>query len=227
MSRFTKCRPGKSIRRATLVRVPPQKGQRQARGLARQQQILGAALKLFATNGYRSTSLATIADAVGLSEAGVLHHFPSKEALLHAVLLHRDELFPDAEAYVAQAGGGLPSLRRVPVLAQVLLDQPVLMRFDAVVGGESIAEGGAIRDHFRKRMRLIRRALSAMLNEGIRRGELRPDTDADMVATEIVAFMDGVQTQWLLDPKRIDLGAVYQHYIDRLTDSLVAVGQDV
>ena len=206
--------------------MPPRKGQRQARGLARQQQILDAALELFATNGYRSTSLATIAEAVGLSEAGVLHHFPSKEALLRAVLAYRDNANPDAEVYVAAAGGGLSSLRRFPLLAQVLLDQPVLMRFDEVVGGESIAEGGAVRAHFRNRMRLIRKAVATMLEEGVRRGELRAGIDVDAVATEIVAFMDGIQTQWLLDPKRIDLRAAYQHYIEHLADSLSAVGQD-
>jgi AcrR family transcriptional regulator len=200
--------------------MPPQKGQRQARGRARQQQILDAGLKLFANNGYRSTSLATIAAKVGLTEAGVLHHFSSKEELLRAVLAHRDSLNPDAESHVAQPGGGLESLNRIPTLAQVLLDQPVLMRFDAVVGGESIAEGGAVLAHFRTRMRQIRQSLVAMLEEGIRRGELRRDIDAEAIATEIVAFMDGIQTQWLLDPKRINLRAAYQHYIDGLTDRL-------
>jgi hypothetical protein len=87
------------------------------------------------------------------------------------------------------------------------------MRFDAVVGGESIAEGGAVLTHFRTRMRQIRQSLVAMLEEGIRRDELRRDIDVEAIATEIVAFMDGIQTQWLLDPKRINLRGAYKHYI--------------
>jgi AcrR family transcriptional regulator len=200
--------------------MPPLKGQRQARGLARRRQILDVALALFAERGYRSTSLAAIARAVGLTEAGVLHHFGSKEALVLAVLDHRDAANPDAEAHVADPGGGMESLRRIATLAKVLADEPVLMRFDAVVGGEAIAEGGKVYDHFRDRMANIRRALAQMLNEGIRRRELRADIDVRAVAAEIVAFMDGIQTQWLLDPRHIDLQAAYQCYVDHLAIEL-------
>ena len=201
--------------------VPPQKGQRQARGLARRQQILDTCLHLFAANGYRSTSLATVAEAVGLTEAGVLHHFRSKEELVLAVLAHRDAADPDAEAQVAEPGGGLESMRRIPALARALLNQPVLMRFDSVVQGEGISEGGPVLLHFRQRMRYIRKALGGMLKEGVRRGELRQDIDINSIATEIVAFMDGIQTQWLLDPRRIDLEAAYGHYIENLAQQLL------
>jgi len=89
--------------------MPPKKGQRQARGLARQDQILDAAFDLFANNGVRQTTIAAVADRVGLSEAGVLHHFTSKEELLLAVLHRVDASFPDAETFMAEPGGGVGS----------------------------------------------------------------------------------------------------------------------
>ena len=49
------------------------------------------AARLFAATGYRGTSLADVAQAAGLSNAGLLHHFPSKEQLLIEVLRRRDE----------------------------------------------------------------------------------------------------------------------------------------
>jgi len=55
------------------------------------QRILDAALEVFAQCGYRSGSLREIATRVDMSEAGLLHHFPSKITLLEAVLEHRDE----------------------------------------------------------------------------------------------------------------------------------------
>lgn len=200
--------------------MPPQKGQRQARGIARQQQILDAAFGLYASHGYRSTSLAAVAAAVGITEAGVLHHFPSKDALLAAVLTHRDSPDPDTEAWVAEPGGGLESLRRIPALAQVLVDNPLLARFDAVVGAESLADTGPAAAHFRARLRRIRKVLAAAVTAGVERGEVAPDVDADAVAIEIVAFMDGIQTQWLLDPDRIDLAAAYRSYIEGLVTRL-------
>lgn len=195
------------------------KGQRQARGIARRQQILDAAFELFATLGYRTATLAMVAERVGLTEAGVLHHFPSKEALLLAVLEARDTAFPDTEAWVAAPGGGLGSLRRLPATARVLVDQPLLARFDVVVGGESVASGGPALAYFQQRMAAIRGAIAAMLDEGVRRGELRSDIDAKQTADEIVAFMAGIQLLWLLDPS-LDLVAAYEEYVKRLESEL-------
>lgn len=196
--------------------MPPTKGHRQQRGLARQQQIREAAFELFAANGYRSTTIAMVAERVGISDTGVLHHFPSKEALLLAVLEARDHPDVDAELFTATPGGGLGSLRRLPILAQVLLDQPLLMRFDSVVGGESISEGGAAFEHFRDRLALARKGLEAMIAIGIQRGEIRADVDAHTIAQHLVAFMSGIQTQWLFDPESIDLRAAYKSFITML-----------
>jgi AcrR family transcriptional regulator len=48
--------------------------------------ILDRAAALFARRGFAKTSVQEVADAVGLSKAGLLHHFPSKEVLHQAVL---------------------------------------------------------------------------------------------------------------------------------------------
>ena len=61
-------------------------------------QVLAAATRLFAAHGFDGTSLQSIADALGVTKAAVLHHFPSKEALRAAVvegiLGHWQEMFP-------------------------------------------------------------------------------------------------------------------------------------
>src|SRR3954471_9368047 len=62
-----------------------------AKGRARREAIRAAANELFAAQGFRGASLAAIAARVGLSEAGVLHHFPSKEHLLLELLELRHE----------------------------------------------------------------------------------------------------------------------------------------
>lgn len=49
-------------------------------------EILDAALELFAAEGFHGTGLREIARAVGVREGAIYHHFPSKEALLDAVL---------------------------------------------------------------------------------------------------------------------------------------------
>ena len=48
--------------------------------------ILDRAAALFARRGFAKTSVQDVADAVGLSKTGLLHHYPSKDALHEAVL---------------------------------------------------------------------------------------------------------------------------------------------
>ncbi|WP_041528140.1 TetR/AcrR family transcriptional regulator [Paracoccus aminophilus] len=48
--------------------------------------IIDRAAGLFARHGFTHTSIQQIADAVGYSKAGLLHHFPSKQAIYDAVL---------------------------------------------------------------------------------------------------------------------------------------------
>ncbi|MCP3803495.1 TetR/AcrR family transcriptional regulator [Allokutzneria sp. A3M-2-11 16] len=49
-------------------------------------EIVAIAGRLFGSQGYGATSVQQIADAMGYSKAAVLYHFPSKDALLGAVL---------------------------------------------------------------------------------------------------------------------------------------------
>lgn len=48
--------------------------------------ILDRAAGLFAKHGFAHTSLQQIADAVNYSKAGLLHHYPSKQAIYEAAL---------------------------------------------------------------------------------------------------------------------------------------------
>lgn len=57
-----------------------------APGRSRREEILDAASALFAERGYHGASLRDISRRVGISHPGMLHHFPSKEALLAAVI---------------------------------------------------------------------------------------------------------------------------------------------
>src|SRR5947209_19686056 len=72
-----------------------------AKGEDRKQRILAVAQRLLTRNGWRTTTLAQIAGEAGVSPAGLLHHFESKEQLLHAVLDIRDA---DDDANADRAG---------------------------------------------------------------------------------------------------------------------------
>ena len=63
--------------------------------------ILDHAAALFARRGFAKTSVQDVADAVGLSKAGLLHHFPSKDALHEAVRAQAEQLAQRALDQVA------------------------------------------------------------------------------------------------------------------------------
>jgi AcrR family transcriptional regulator len=56
--------------------------------------VLDAALQLFASQGYRATTMREIADAAGVSTGNVYHHFPDKERIFRELI---DEYFAIAE----------------------------------------------------------------------------------------------------------------------------------
>ncbi|MFE0737991.1 TetR/AcrR family transcriptional regulator [Streptomyces sp. NPDC058855] len=67
------------------------------RGALRREQILQAAEELFGTDGFGATSLRALAKRVGVTHAGILRHFPSKEDVLRALLDRlTEDLMPDA-----------------------------------------------------------------------------------------------------------------------------------
>ena len=70
-------------------------GRRQPRSrpetLVRRREILDAAVDIFGAKGFTGGTLQDIADQVGMTHAGILHHFGSKDQLLLEVLEHRDQ----------------------------------------------------------------------------------------------------------------------------------------
>src|SRR3712207_8122613 len=81
--------------------------------------ILDRAAALFARRGFAKTSVQDIADAVGLSKTGLLHHYPSKDALHEAVLAQAGTL---GRRGLDQGGGLPPGPARDPHVLEVLGD---------------------------------------------------------------------------------------------------------
>lgn len=190
--------------------------------LPTREQILDAAFRLFATDGIRQTTLADVALQVGVQEADVRRHFDEADSLLLGVLEWIDSSFVDAEIHMAGAPwSSEESLRRLSAGAEVLAERPLLARLRVVVSFEAIVREGVARKYVQERTDAIRWWFSQILLEGMRRGEFAPDVDPDARAAEMVAFMEGIQIQWLLHPDRIDLVAAYESYLDDVLDQIM------
>lgn len=183
-------------------------GQAKARGpyaktAARQADILRAARDSFADRGYAGASLRDIAERAGITHAGLLHHFRSKEELLAAVLAQRDtEEWREGEA---QVDGRTEALGRY--LVEVLLrhqKSPELMRLWLELAAASSRPDHPAHDYFVERHGRSRAHLAQAAREQSAQGKLREGLSPEQAAVLLQAVLNGLQMQWLLDP-RIDL----------------------
>jgi AcrR family transcriptional regulator len=185
-----------------------------AKGEDRRQRILAVAERLLARNGWRNTSLAQIAKEAGVTPAGLLHHFESKEQLLNAVLDARDA---DDDAHADYRGGDLiTELSRVPERFE---RAPELIGTFTVLLVENIAPDAPLHDRIHKRYRDAVEIIRDIIERGQREGLYRADLHAANKAVEILAFINGMETLWLLDPS-LPLTEVFKGYAESLAREL-------
>lgn len=170
----------------------------------RRTEIVRAALEVIAERGYRGASMAAVAERVGLTQQGLLHHFPTKDALLVAVLRERDQW--DA----------VPDTRwRVDLLTSLVeyntMRPAIIQTFSALLG-ESVTEGHPAREYFTERYTRVRTSMAAALRAEY--GDRLPNgLTPERTAPLLVAVMDGLQYQWLLDPESVDMPGAFRDFL--------------
>ena len=180
-----------------------------AAGREAQRAIVDAARIVFAERGFRAGSLREVGERAGLSAANVVHHFGSKEGLLLAVLEARDE-GNAAELPELFARGELVRGLRTLVRANSL--ERDLIRLYTILGTEATDPEHPAHDHFRTRYADIRGHLATGIEQARRTGALPPGPDAGEMAASLLAVMDGLQTQWLLD-EAFDMAAAFDAHL--------------
>jgi AcrR family transcriptional regulator len=180
-----------------------------AKGEDRKQRILAVAQRLLTRNGWRATTLAQIAGEAGVTPAGLLHHFESKEQLLHAVLDARDL---DDESHADRAGDLLAQISQV---AERFNRAPELLSTFTVLLVENILPDAPLHDRMLTRQQDATDIVAAAIRRGQADGSYRTDLDPAVKAVEILAFIHGMETLWLLDPS-IPLTAVFKQYVETL-----------
>jgi AcrR family transcriptional regulator len=181
------------------------------KGDARREQILDTALDVIAERGYSGATIRQIAEAAGLSVAGLQHHFGSKEQLLAEVLRRRDSRAVD-EADVV----GSPRITETfTTRIQQNMAVPGLIQLYARLSAESTEPSHPSHDAFRQRYEAIRSAAADGIRAAQELGQLREGLDPELVAAMLLALEDGLQVQWLLDGD-IDIAAHMGYFLELL-----------
>lgn len=182
---------------------------------ASKEKIIQAATKFFAEKGFRGATLADIAQAADLSEAGLIHHFPSKSHLLMAVLTERDRLDKDRfdPRKVGNQGDILSSFKELVKHNETV---PGLVQLFTTLVAESIFEQHPGHEFFIRRYQVTRYETLEGVRQGQCDGTIRSDVSADHLTIMLYAMMDGIQIQWLLEPENINMSAIFIDFVHLL-----------
>lgn len=183
-------------------------------GIKTRKKILREAIRLFATYGYAGTSVDMIARAAGLGKSGVFWHFPTKEKLLQAVL---EKIIRDFIFQVVSAARGIQKFDDKSLLSLAIrTDERITLRDLAgsravfALMMESANFNNEAAPQFRNRWNLYRDFLSSVVQTGQKKGVFRRDVDPKWAGILIVGLLNGIFSQWFVDPPAIDLAAAYQ-----------------
>lgn len=163
-----------------------------AKSSARRAEIIERASEAFSASGFHGASLREIAAAVGLTQPGLIHHFGSKDALLAAVLEHKDATSVDA----FDTEHVLPALRTL--MAQNL-DQPGLIKLYTTLTAESINPTHPAHVYFTERYEKARAVFARLVAQAQDGQEVATTADPALLGVLLVAVLDGLQLQWLHD----------------------------
>jgi AcrR family transcriptional regulator len=179
-----------------------------AKGQARRQQIVDAALVVFARGGFHSGSLREIAKRVGLTPTGLMHHFANKEELFTEVLRQRDEAI--------RAAAGDPAehtlIQQATKVVAYNQESRGLTSLYATVSAEATDSEHPAHEEFARRYAESAESATPLLVAAQDAGEMRPDFDPALAARLISAVMDGIQLQWLLDDS-VDMNALFAEFV--------------
>ena len=194
-----------------------------ARGAATRGRIVEAAAELMYVRGVNATTLDDVRAASGTSKSQLYNHFPDKDALVRAV----------AEQWAARVFAREEAqLSRLNSFNGLVRWRNSLVRRNAAQNGAYGCALGSMATEVSDHDDGARETLSAtfqrweqLLADGLRRmqdsGKLRPDVDADTLATGLIAALQGgyllAQTARDVRPMETALDMALEHVRSLLT----------
>lgn len=163
------------------------------KGQKTRQGIIHKAAPLFNQKGYEGTSLSDLMEATGLEKGGIYRHFDSKQELAGEAFDHAWKLAMDARFE------GLDDIPNAVDRLHQFLRNFQERRHGLVPGGcpllntaiESDDGNPQLRGKARQALHSWLDRLQSIVDEGKRKGEIRPDIDATDLATLIVTTLEG------------------------------------
>jgi len=169
----------------------------------RKNQILEAAIAVFASLGFQQTRMDDIASHAGLSKGALYLYYKSKDAIIGALLkyffaqeLKRLQGFVAAERQESIAKQIMFLTRQLASAMQWMEKlMPIAFEFYALAGRDK-----EVRQFLQDYYKVYRGELASLVQRGIERGEFR-DVDANATAITLTALYEGLALLYFLEPQ--------------------------
>ncbi len=186
--------------------------------------IIHQAALLFNQKGYAGSSIADIMQATGLKKGGIYNHFKSKDEIAlqafdYAVSLVQKRVW-DA---VKQKTDAISRLKALMQIHLDYIDNPPLTGGCPIMNTaiESDDAYPILRDRANQAMESWRNLIIRIVQKGIKKQEIKPDIDAEIVASFLISAIEGAIMMSKLYHDAIHLKRVISSlsdYIESLAD---------
>lgn len=187
----------------------------------RPQELLDAALRVFAARGYRNTRLEEVAEAAGVTKGTIYHYFTTKEELLLRAIEQRQErAFGRLEELLRGQRG--PAAARIRLLIRKVfggMDHDRRNVLTLLLQGVAHEAPAAYRRWLATGPVKGWRLLAKLIEEGKATGEFRQDVDSDVAARVLMSGLT-LQVVWRQYADSVPGMALDE---DRLIDSAVEI----
>lgn len=174
----------------------------------RRAEIVETAISLIGARGYNAVTVQMLAESCGMTKAGWLHYFASKDEMLHGLL---DELERrDAEILTPIVAAGMAGdamsaraalLNLFDTLVSRFIECPELGRFAVVLACEAIDPDHIAHERFRSRETIALEVFASLLASS--------SSHPELTARHLHALMIGLAQQWLRASQKFDLLAAW------------------
>lgn len=188
----------------------------------RREEILAAAAKVFAEQGYDRATIADIAQAMGVSKGVVYYLFRSKEEVVFAIMVdtHLEAHRRLAEANASSGSHAERFRAALRALASYNLDEATRYRSMALSMSNLSMLSARNRAHVMQLRRDGQRVLTSMVEEGQRAGVFVPGEPHVLAQTAVTAAL-GV-SRWFRPGRSATAGEVADLVSEQLLRSVLA-----
>jgi TetR/AcrR family transcriptional regulator, fatty acid metabolism regulator protein len=165
------------------------------RVIDRRQELLDAAVRVFAQRGFHASRVGDIAEEAAVAHGLLYHYFRSKDEVLHTI-------FGDAWQRLASEterieASGLPVREQLRRFARIYLGSWLVTPELIAVLVREIARSPAVGSQIDEVAKVFE-SLSRMIEGARERGEVRADCDARFAAWAVYGALEEILTGWVL-----------------------------